>query len=70
MKRQGQLLEEIAELKNLYEAFYKAQKGKVSKRYVCAYKKQLQQNLKRLQQQLLSGAVSYTHLTLPTKRIV
>ena len=75
MKRQGQLLEEIADLKNLYEAFYKAQKGKVSKHYVYAYKKQLQQNLHRLQQQLLSGAVEtggYHTFTIydPKKRLI
>ena len=75
MKRQGQLLEEIADLKNLYEAFYKAQKGKVSKHYVYAYKMQLQQNLKRLQQQLLSGEVEtggYHTFTIydPKKRLI
>lgn len=75
MKRQGQLLEEIADLKNLYEAFYKAQKGKVSKHYVGAYKKQLPQNLQRLQQQLFSGEVEtggYHTFTIydPKKRLI
>jgi RNA-directed DNA polymerase len=75
MKRQGQLLEEIADLKNLYEAFYKAQKGKVSKHYVYAYNKQLQQNLQWLQQQLISGAVEtgrYHTFTIydPKKRLI
>ena len=75
MKRQGQLLQQIADLKNLYEAFYKAQKGKVSKHYVYCYKKQLQQNLHRLQQQLLSGAVEtggYHSFTIydPKKRLI
>jgi RNA-directed DNA polymerase len=57
MKRQGQSLEQIADLNNLYEAFYKAQKGKHSKPYVCAYSKQLQENLQRLQHQIISGEV-------------
>jgi RNA-directed DNA polymerase len=75
MKRQGQLLQQIADLKNLYEAFYKAQKGKVSKHYVRAYNKQLQQNLQRLQQQLLSGTVEtggYNTFTIydPKKRLI
>ncbi len=48
MKRQGQLLEKIADLNNLYEAFYKAQKGKVNKSCVCAYREQLQANLRIL----------------------
>ena len=75
MKRQGQLLQQIADLKNLYEAFYKAQKGKVFKHDVYAYSKQLQQNLQRLQQQLLSGAVEtggYHTFTIydPKKRLI
>jgi RNA-directed DNA polymerase len=75
MKRQGLLLQQIADLKNLYEAFYKAQKGKVSKHYVYAYNKQLQQNLQRLQQQLISGAVEtggYHTFTIydPKKRLI
>ncbi len=46
MKRQGQLLEKIADLHNLYEASYKAQKGKISKHDVYAYSRQLQLVLK------------------------
>ncbi len=75
MKRQGQLLEEIADLNNLYEAFYKAQKGKLSKQYVSAYKSQLQNNLLRLQHQIISGAVEtggYHTFTIydPKKRLI
>ena len=75
MKRQGQLLEQIADLNNLYEAFYKAQKGKHSKPYVCAYSKQLQENLQRLQYQITSGAVetgNYHTFTIydPKKRLI
>ena len=57
MKRRGQLLEQIADLNNLYEAFYKAQKGKHSKPYVCAYREQLEENLQILRHQITSGAV-------------
>ena len=75
MKRQGQLLEKIADLHNLYEASYKAQKGKISKHDVYAYSRQLQQNLLRLQQQLISGAVEtrgYNTFTIydPKKRLI
>ncbi len=75
MKRQGQLLEEIADLNNLYRAFYKAQKGKISKHCVCAYKKQLQNNLQRLQHQIISGRVEtggYNTFTIydPKKRLI
>ncbi len=75
MKRQGQLLEQIADLSNLYEAFYKAQKGKHSKPYVSAYREQLQQNLQRLQCQIISGAVeagNYHTFTIydPKKRLI
>ncbi len=57
MKRQGHLLDRIADLNNLYEAFYKAQKGKVHKPVVCAYREQLQENLHALRSQLISGSV-------------
>jgi RNA-directed DNA polymerase len=75
MKRQGQLLEQIADLNNLYKAFYKAQKGKHSKPYVCAYREQLQENLQRLQCQITSGAVetgNYHTFTIydPKKRLI
>jgi len=75
MKRQGQLLEQIADLNNLYEAFYKAQKGKLSKPYVSAYREHLQQNLQRLQRQIISGAVetgNYHTFTIydPKKRLI
>ena len=75
MKRQGQLLEQIADLNNLYQAFYKAQKGKHSKPYVSAYREQLQENLQRLQHQIISGAVetgNYHTFTIydPKKRLI
>ena len=75
MKRQGQLLEQIADLNNLYEAFYKAQKGKLSKPYVGAYRKKLEENLQILRHQMMSGAVetgNYHTFTIydPKKRLI
>ena len=75
MKRQGQLLEQIADLNNLYKAFYKAQKGKHSKPYVFAFRKQLQVNLQRLKYQITSGVVetgNYHTFTIydPKKRLI
>ncbi len=75
MKRRGHLLERLADLHNLYEAFYKAQKGKPSKPYVSVYREQLQQNLQRLQRQIISGEVetgNYHTFTIydPKKRLI
>ncbi len=75
MKRQGQLLEQIADLNNLYAAFYKAQKGKSSKPYVSAYREHLHENLQRLQHQIVAGTVetlNYHTFTIydPKKRLI
>ena len=75
MKRQGQLLEKIADLNNLYEAFYKAQKGTVNKPCVCAYRERLQANLRTLRVQISSGSVetgNYRYFTIydPKKRLI
>ncbi len=75
MKRQGQLLDQIADLNNLYEAFYKAQKGKAHNPAVCAYKEQLQANLRTLRLQIISGSVetgNYRSFTIydPKKRSI
>lgn len=75
MKRQGQLLEKIADLNNLYEAWYKAQKGKISKPSVCAYSEHVQANLQMLHLQLTSGSVetgNYRYFTIydPKKRLI
>jgi RNA-directed DNA polymerase len=75
MKRQGQLLDHIADLNNLYEAFYKAQKGKVDKPSVRAYKEQLQANLLTLRLQITTGFVetgNYRSFTIydPKKRLI
>ena len=57
MKRQGYLLEQIADMSNLELAYYKAQKGKSNKASVCRYTQDLYANLKQLREQILSGEV-------------
>ena len=49
MKRQGQLIEKIADIENLQLAYHKAQKGKAGKIEVFEYGKRLQENLQNLQ---------------------
>ena len=55
MKREGHLIERVAEMDNLLLAFYKAQKGKSGKKEVCAYRSCLQDNLLRMRNGLLTG---------------
>jgi len=57
MKRTGNLINRIAEFDNLCFAFYKARKGKESKKEVLAYGKYLNSNLIALQKQIISGEV-------------
>ncbi len=73
MKRQGYLIERIAAIENLELAFYKAQKGKIAKASVQAFRKNLRENLMVLQAQILSGEVEvggYHYFTIydPKKR--
>ncbi len=73
MKRQGQLIEDIADFENLQLAFYKAKKGKSEKTDVLEYGKRLQDNLLELRQQILDGNIetgSYRYFTIydPKKR--
>jgi RNA-directed DNA polymerase len=75
MKRQGHLIEKIADIENLQSAYYKAQKGKAEKIEVFEYGKGLQDNLQNLQYQILSGNVeagNYRYFTIydPKKRII
>lgn len=58
---------------NLELAFYKAQKGKVGRLEVAAYRKNLRPNLRKLQEQILAGEVEigkYNYFTVydPKKR--
>ncbi len=73
MKRKGYLIEPIAEMSNLELAFYKARRGKEAKPSVMEYGKNLRENLKRLQAQILSGDIEaggYHYFTIydPKKR--
>ncbi len=73
MKRQGFLIEQIADMSNLELAYHKAQKGKGSKAQVFRFGKNLRENLRVLQAQIRSGAVEiggYHYFTVydPKKR--
>lgn len=73
MKRQGYLIESVAEMQNLELAYYKARKAKADKASVFAFGKNLRENLRSLQRQILSGDVeagNYHYFTIydPKKR--
>ena len=75
MKRQGQLIEKIADIENLYLANYKAQKGKIAKMEVYEYCNHLQSNLQTLRYQILTGHTvtgEYRYFTIydPKKRLI
>ena len=53
MKRTGNLYHKIIEWDNLLLAFYKAAKGKHTKAEVILYEKNLNENLKNLQKNLI-----------------
>jgi len=71
----NRLIEKIADIDNLRLAFWKASKGKTSKRSVREYRENLQQNLLLLQHQITSGDVAvgnYHFFTIfdPKERII
>lgn len=75
MKRRGNLIEKIADWDNLYEAFRKASRGKRRKAEVKRYAEKLDDNLRELRRQILSGKVqvgAYRHFTIyePKERII
>lgn len=75
MKRANHLIPKIADLNNLYTAFYKAQKGKKEKQEIIAYRAKLDYNLQVLQTQILNGQVvvgNYHYFTIydPKQRII
>ncbi len=61
MKRAGNLLERIAEPENLRQAFLKAVRGKRGKVEAIEYAARLDENLRRLRGQILSGALDVGH---------
>ncbi|MEY4926445.1 MAG: hypothetical protein RI894_881 [Bacteroidota bacterium] len=57
MKRAGHLIEKIADLDNLYLAFWKAKRGKTAKPEVLQFEKNFDENMRLLQTDLLNGDV-------------
>lgn len=75
MRRVGYLMESIADLENLYLAFYKASRGKKGKSGVVGFSKHLDENLQTLRRQLLSGETPIGHYRYfsifdPKKRLI
>ncbi|MBK6932546.1 MAG: RNA-directed DNA polymerase [Saprospirales bacterium] len=73
MKRPGYLIEQIADMANLELAWHKAQRGKGAKAQVFLFGKNLRENLRVLQAQILSGELEiggYHYFTVydPKKR--
>lgn len=61
MKRVGYLMNHIVELDNLCEAYCKARRGKRDRREVVRYAEHLDDNLRQLQRELMSGHVTVGH---------
>lgn len=75
MKRIGYLMESIADMDNLYLAYYKACRGKQGKSEVIGFGKHLDENLQSLRRQLLSGETKvgrYRYFSIfdPKKRLI
>lgn len=75
MKRIGYLTEKIADLFNLYLAYYKARLGKQAKQKVVRYGKQLDEHLQKLRARILDGDVTvgnyhYFRIFDPKERII
>ena len=75
MKRVGHLMESIADLDNLYLAYYKAALGKHGKSEVISFGKRLDNNVQLLRSRLLSGELEvghYRYFTIfdPKKRLI
>ena len=54
-------MESIADLDNLYLAYYKASRGKRCKSDVVAFAKHIDENLQKIRRQLLSGDFDIGH---------
>lgn len=75
MKRAGGLMDSVADLDNLYLAYYKASRGKHGKSEVISFSKQIDKNISKLHAQLLSNDVQvggYRYFTIfdPKKRLI
>ena len=75
MKREGYLIERVADLDNLLLAFHKAHKGKLCKNEVRSFRADLQANLMRMRDDLLQGVIdvgNYHTFTIfdPKQRLI
>ena len=75
MKRAGNLMESIADLDNLYLAYYKASRGKRGKSEVVSFAHHIENNLQKLRRQLLTndyelGHYRYFSIFDPKKRLI
>lgn len=67
MKRTGYLIERIADLDNLYEAYHKACRGKRFHSDVMDFGRSLNANLSKMRKDILTGDVpvgNYTYFTI------
>lgn len=75
MKRVGHLIDKIADIENLYEAFYQACRGKQRKKEVLLFRQNFDENIAMLHDQILSGNVrvgNYHYFTIhdPKERVI
>ena len=75
MKRAGNLIESIADLNNLHLAFYKARKGKNYSRAVVDFRKNFDENIKGIRDEILSananvGNYRYFKVFDPKERLI
>lgn len=75
MKRRGYVVEQIADIDNLREAFVKARRGKTAKAEVLAFSKNLDVELLKLREDILHGTIetgNYNYFTVydPKQRLI
>lgn len=58
-KRVGNLMPRIASMANLYEAFYRAARGRTGKKVVIDFRQHLDENLANIRRQLLDGSFCF-----------
>ena len=75
MKRHGNLWDKIIDYDNLYSAYKAASKGKSKRREVIEFNKDIEGNVKKIQELLLSGSYTTSKYTegkvyIPKERII
>lgn len=75
MKRRGYVVEKIADIDNLREAFVKARRGKAAKKEVVSFSKKLNEELLKLREGILHGTIEtgdYNYFTIydPKQRLI